>query len=79
MEAGDDEGGIAEDEMTIDYNGEPLEFAYNYRYLLEALNVFSGVAEVEFRIKDNYAASMIVAAESSDDVVELIMPIRRTV
>ena len=79
VEAGDDEGGLAVDEADVNYDGEPLEFAYNYRYLLDALNVFSGVPEVEFRIKDNYAASMIVAAGGTDDVVELIMPIRRTV
>lgn len=79
VEAGDNEGGTAKDQSDISYNGEPIEVSYNYRYLLEALNVFASAPEVEFRIKDNYAASMIVAAGSKDDVIELIMPIRRSV
>lgn len=79
VEAGDNEGGIAQDHADISYSGEPIEMSYNYRYLLEALNVFSSTQEVEFRIKDNYAATMIVAADDNDDVIELIMPIRRSV
>jgi len=79
VEAGDNEGGTAKDQADLSYDGEPIEIAYNYRYLLEALNAFGGSTNVEFRIKDNYAASMIVAADGKDEVVQLIMPIRRTV
>ncbi len=77
VEAGDQEGGLARDVAEIDYNGEPIEVSYNYRFLLDALGVFSSVSEVEFQIKDNYAASMVVLPDGKKDVIELLMPIRR--
>ena len=79
VESGDEEGGLAVDESDVNYDGELIEFSYNFRYLLDALAVFSGTAEIEFRIKDNYAASKIIAAGGNEDLVELVMPIRRTV
>ena len=76
IKAEDKEGSIAQDELDINYDGEETSFRYDYVYLLDALGVFSKTRAVEFRIVDNYHASMIVEAGGKEDVLELVMPIK---
>ncbi len=66
--------GDAQDEVDVDYDGEPLDIAFNPRYLLEALNALPGEMTT-LSVKDLGSAASLTSP-SDEGVLQLIMPIR---
>lgn len=72
--AQDPERGDAASELDLAYDGDPLEIAYNNKYLLEALNALPG-QEVQLQVKDQSSASVVVNP-ADPGILQLIMPVR---
>ncbi len=66
--------GDALDEVDVDYDGEPLEIAFNHRYLLEALAALPGDT-VTLSVKDLGSAASFTSP-ADEGVLQLVMPIR---
>ncbi|MBI5682148.1 MAG: DNA polymerase III subunit beta [Deltaproteobacteria bacterium] len=66
--------GEATEDMEIDYNGEPLEVAFNANYILDILGILTGENAV-IEIKDNIS-SCIMRSEEMDGCTYVIMPMR---
>lgn len=64
----------AEDEMEIDYNGEPIEIAFNVVYLLDVLNAID-TETAEMNIKDN-TSSMVIHPSGDKRSTYVVMPMR---
>lgn len=75
-----DIGGEAEEEVPTDYEGESLDTAYDYRYVLDVLERIEGDT-VAFKLDTPVSAGLIVPGDDQDegeDYVCLIMPLRLT-
>lgn len=66
--------GQAQEELDIDYAGEPVQIAFNARYLLEALTVM-GAKEVRLNLQDPLSPARIVPSDDSDTLA-VVMPMR---
>jgi len=66
--------GESKEKMTIDYDRDPLEIAFNPRYFIEALN-FIESENVRLNIVDG-ERPCIVRAENSDNYLNIIMPMK---
>lgn len=78
IEAEDPEyGGRGREDMNIDYEGEPLEIAYNAGYLMDALRQID-TEEAIFELGNSNDAGIIKPSSQSDkeDFIMLLMPIR---
>ena len=72
--AQDPEKGDAHAEIDIAYEGDPLEIAYNNRYLLDALNALPA-GDVALAVKDLSSATLL-SSPADDGILQLIMPVR---
>jgi len=72
--AQDSAKGDAQDEQDIPYDGEPLEIAFNHRYLSEALQALPG-EQVTLSVRD-IGAAVALTSTSDEGALQLIMPIR---
>jgi DNA polymerase-3 subunit beta len=70
----DAEQGEAREVIAIEYNGSPCQAGYNYRYLLDVLNVLDS-DEVAMEIIDTLSPTMIRDGER-DDMLFVVMPMR---
>ena len=68
------DAGEGRDELDIVYEGTPLAIGFNYRYLLDVLQVIEG-DEVRFEINDQYSPGVIRSDEDPDSTF-VIMPMR---
>ncbi len=70
-------GGRAEEEVSVEYVGEPVEIAYNAVYLMDVLKQVD-TEEVVFELATSNDAAVIRSAEQQDneDFLMLLMPIR---
>jgi DNA polymerase-3 subunit beta len=64
----------AEEEVGVDYDGEPLEIGFNVNYLLDILNVVKDDT-VEIKFKDP-SSSALLKATASDQALYVVMPMR---
>lgn len=64
----------AEEEITVDYNGEVLEVGFNVNYIIDVLNVLGG-DKVRFTLS-NANSSALMDDHSDDNSVYVIMPMR---
>ncbi|MEM7565101.1 MAG: DNA polymerase III subunit beta [Pseudomonadota bacterium] len=64
----------AEDELEIDYSGDPIEIAFNVVYLLDVLNAVDSES-VELNIKDN-TSSMVIHPGDAKKSTYVVMPMR---
>lgn len=64
----------AEEEITVSYNGEPLEIGFNVNYVIDVLNVLDG-DQVRFTLSDANS-SALMDDHSDDNSVYVIMPMR---
>ncbi|MEE3349514.1 MAG: DNA polymerase III subunit beta [Candidatus Gastranaerophilaceae bacterium] len=68
------DSGKSEEQLAIDYSGDDLVIAFNYRYVLEALkNMESN--EVKIGLNTSLSAT-VFRPDSEDDFVCLIMPVQ---
>lgn len=64
----------AEEEITVSYNGEPLEIGFNVNYIIDVLNVL-GDDKVRFTLSDANSSALMDNL-SEDKSVYVIMPMR---
>lgn len=68
------ENEVAEEQIEIDYRGEPLEIGFNVTYLLDALAVIPTKEVVMNFIDEN--SSVLVTPHEIEDLKMVIMPMR---
>jgi DNA polymerase-3 subunit beta len=71
--------GEAQDELEVDYNGEPLEIGFNANYLLEVLKYIpSEDVKLSFKAPERAATlePMASKGEAAPDYLCLVMPLR---
>lgn len=64
----------AEDQVSVEYQGESLEIGFNVSYLMDVLNVLDS-EQVKFTLSDSNS-SALVEAVSPSDAVYVVMPMR---
>jgi len=67
--------GEAEEEMSVEYSGEPLEIGFNANYLREVLHAIGG-EDVRIGFKAPERAATFAPATGSPDLLCLVMPLR---
>ena len=72
-----DFGGEANEEIPCQFNGEPLEIAYNAHYLLDILRHIDS-EQVRFLVEDSDGPGIVLPKEQGEkeDLLMLIMPVR---
>jgi DNA polymerase-3 subunit beta len=72
-----DFGAEAKETMPVKFSDEWLQLGYNSTYLMDILRHMD-TEEVQFEIKDNSSAAIIrpYPADSDEDIIMLLMPIR---
>ncbi len=68
------EAGLAVEELSVDYDAEPLEIGFNARYLLDILGQIES-DEAVFRFADS-AAPSLVEDEGETGALYVLMPLR---
>ena len=64
----------AEDELEIDYDGDPIEIGFNVVYLLDALNAIdSEMAELNLR---NNTSSVVIHPGDNKQSTYVVMPMK---
>ena len=66
--------GDAQEELDVDYAGEPLTVAFNARYLMDALNSIKA-KEVRLGFKDATSPAQLIPTDD-DDALAVVMPMR---
>jgi DNA polymerase-3 subunit beta len=66
--------GEAHEEIDVDYVGEPLEIAFNVRYLIDALSAIRA-KEVKLGFRDALSPAQLVPSDDSDTLA-VVMPMR---
>ena len=64
----------AEEQVPVNYSGEPLEIGFNVGYLLDVLGVLSG-EEVRFSLSDPNSSALLEESEGGDSMY-VVMPMR---
>ena len=64
----------AEENLSVNYNGEPLEIGFNVGYLLDVLGVLSG-DEVRFSLSDPNSSALLEETDGGDSLY-VVMPMR---
>jgi len=64
----------AEDELQIDYGGEPIEIGFNVVYLLDVLNAIESET-AELNVSDN-TSSMVIHPSDDKQSTYVVMPMR---
>ncbi|MDX1733985.1 MAG: DNA polymerase III subunit beta [Halioglobus sp.] len=64
----------AEETVSVDYNGEPLEIGFNVSYLLDVLGVLSG-DQVKMSLADPNSSALLEESEEGDSLY-VVMPMR---
>ncbi|MBW1972314.1 MAG: DNA polymerase III subunit beta [Deltaproteobacteria bacterium] len=72
--SGSNEIGFAKDILDIEFTGEPLDIAFNARYLIEALQTIDS-EKIIFELKDGESAGL-VKGENEEKHLNIIMPMR---
>jgi DNA polymerase-3 subunit beta len=66
--------GQAQEELDVDYAGEPVQIAFNARYLLDAISVL-GSKELRLSLQDPLSPARIVPTDDEDSLA-VVMPMR---
>ncbi|MCL2782099.1 MAG: DNA polymerase III subunit beta [Actinomycetia bacterium] len=77
LSAGGEQEGLAEEQLEVAYEGEPLATAFNPSFLLDGLGALgSPAARMLFTAASKPAVLRPLAEEATDDYTYLIMPVR---
>jgi len=66
--------GQAQEELDVDYAGDPVQIAFNARYLLDALAVM-GAKEIRLSLQDPLSPARLVPTDDGDTLA-VVMPMR---
>ncbi|MGI8740686.1 MAG: DNA polymerase III subunit beta [Gammaproteobacteria bacterium] len=64
----------AEEDLEVEYDGEPLEIGFNVNYLLDVLGAINSDA-IEIKLKDANSSALLRASVSEDSLY-VVMPMR---
>ncbi len=64
----------AEEEVSVDFNGQPLEIGFNVSYLLDVLNTMAGT-QAELEMGDSNSSALVLDPESKA-ALYVVMPMR---
>jgi len=64
----------AEEELEVDYSGEPIDIGFNVNYLLDCLNNLS-IEKVKCQLGDSNT-SMLITVEKDSSFKYVVMPMR---
>jgi len=67
--------GEAKEEVTVDYQGEPLKIGFNARYLTDVLQALSDKQDVLLELADDLSPG-VLKPEGDDGFTAVIMPMR---
>lgn len=65
----------AEEELNVQYAGDPVEIGFNVSYVLDVLNTIKA-GTVKFSLNDGNSSSLVEAEDGDDQSVYVIMPMR---
>lgn len=65
----------AEEELSVQYQGDPVEIGFNVSYVLDVLNTIKAQS-VKFSLNDGNSSSLVEAEDGDDKSVYVIMPMR---
>lgn len=65
----------AEESVSVDYSGEPLEIGFNVSYLVDVLGVLSS-ERVKISMHDSNSSALLEAAGGDGDALYVVMPMR---
>jgi len=65
----------ATDELSVDYEGEPVEIGFNVAYVMDALKALDA-DEVELGMRDGNSSCTLINAGSKGETLYLVMPMR---
>ncbi|MFM1895675.1 MAG: hypothetical protein RLZZ385_749 [Pseudomonadota bacterium] len=65
----------AEETVTVDYQGDPLEIGFNVSYLIDVLGALSS-DRVRISLSDPNSSALLEAADDSSEAVYVVMPMR---
>ena len=68
------DAGNSEDEVDIQYRGEPLAIAFNYKFVLEFLKIAES-EEIKIQLNTPLSATVFLQV-SDDDYIYLVMPVQ---
>lgn len=68
------DSGTSEDEIKIDYKGETIKIAFNYRYVLDSLKNME-TKEVKIGLNTSLSAT-VIKPNNEEDYICLIMPVQ---
>jgi len=74
IQANNPEQEEAEEEVAVDYSGDPLEIGFNVGYLLDVLSVMSS-EQVRLILSDSNSSALLQEADN-DDSSYVVMPMR---
>jgi DNA polymerase-3 subunit beta len=66
--------GEAQEELDVDYGGEPLTLGFNVRYLLDAVGAL-GAKEIRFGLRDGNSPAQLQPTDDPD-ALAVVMPMR---
>lgn len=64
----------AEEQVAVDYDGDPLEVGFNVSYLLDVANVI-GTDQIKITLADSNSSALVEEPEQSDSLY-VVMPMR---
>lgn len=73
-----DSGTKADEKISCNLNGEPVEIGFNYKFLEEAISHIntSSDGEIVFSLSESNKPALIMPEKDSKDLLMLIMPVR---
>ncbi|HKM36803.1 MAG TPA: DNA polymerase III subunit beta [Thiopseudomonas sp.] len=74
IQANNPEQEVAEDEVSVDYTGDPLEIGFNVTYLLDVLSATSS-EQISIVLSDSNSSALIQEADN-DGASYVVMPMR---
>lgn len=74
IQANNPEQEVAEDEVTVDYNGDALEIGFNVTYLLDVLSATTS-EQISMVLSDSNSSALIQEADN-DSASYVVMPMR---
>jgi DNA polymerase-3 subunit beta len=73
LQVSSSDGGFADEEVAVDFEGEKIEAGFNSRYLLEIINQV-GCASIDMKFNDNFSPVIVNSAKLNG--LYVIMPVR---
>ncbi|RLB05727.1 MAG: hypothetical protein DRG50_06780 [Deltaproteobacteria bacterium] len=75
IKTGGPDVGDVQEEIVIDYEGDPLDISFNARYLLDVLNIIN-TEKIKLELKEELSAGVLRPVDGKEEFLYVIMPMR---